>query len=79
VRFLIDTNIFLEVLLEQEKVEEAKTLLLKTKEYDFFNVRFFSSFNRTASFLPKATQYFSIIFERYDFQCRHDDNFSVSK
>jgi len=36
VRFLIDTNIFLEVLLEQGKVEEAKTLLLKTKEYDFF-------------------------------------------
>ena len=35
-RFLIDTNIFLEVLLEQGKVEEAKTLLLKTKEYDFF-------------------------------------------
>lgn len=35
-RFLIDTNIFLEIILEQEKAEEAKTLLSKTEDHDFF-------------------------------------------
>lgn len=35
-RLLIDTNIFLEVLLEQEKAEEARQLLNKTDEHDFF-------------------------------------------
>ncbi|MEW6675506.1 MAG: PIN domain-containing protein [Nitrospirota bacterium] len=35
-RFLIDTNIFLEVILEQEKAEEVKALLSKTEEHDFF-------------------------------------------
>lgn len=35
-RFLIDTNIFLEVIIEQEKAEEAKALLSKTEEHDFF-------------------------------------------
>lgn len=34
-RFLIDTNIFLEVIIEQEKAEEAKALLSKTEEHDF--------------------------------------------
>ena len=32
----LDTNIFLEVILEQEKSEDSKSLLLKTEEYDFF-------------------------------------------
>ena len=35
-RFLIDTNIFLEVILEQEKAEEARAFLAKTKEHNFF-------------------------------------------
>ena len=35
-KLLIDTNIFLEVLLEQERAEEARKLLNKTKEHDFF-------------------------------------------
>jgi predicted nucleic acid-binding protein len=35
-RLFIDTNIFLEVILEQEKVEDAKTLLSKMEEHDFF-------------------------------------------
>ena len=35
-RLLIDTNIFLEVLLEQDKAEEAQQLLSKTEEHEFF-------------------------------------------
>jgi predicted nucleic acid-binding protein len=35
-RLLLDTNIFLEVLLEQERAEEARKLLSKTDEHDFF-------------------------------------------
>ncbi len=31
-----DTNIFLEVILEQDKADEAKALLSKTLEHDFF-------------------------------------------
>jgi len=36
VRLLIDTNIFLEVILEQAKAEEAQALLVKTEEHEFF-------------------------------------------
>jgi hypothetical protein len=36
VRFLIDTNIFLEILLEQDKTEDAKAFLLKVDKHDFF-------------------------------------------
>jgi hypothetical protein len=39
-RFLIDTNIFLEILLDQEKSEEAKALLSKVEEYKFFTSDF---------------------------------------
>lgn len=35
-RLLIDTNIFLELLLEQERAEEARQLLSKTEEHEFF-------------------------------------------
>ncbi len=35
-RLLIDTNIFLEIILEQEKAEEAKALLSKTEGHEFF-------------------------------------------
>ncbi len=35
-RFLLDTNIFLEVILEQDKADEAKALLSKIQEHDFF-------------------------------------------
>ncbi len=35
-RFLIDTNIFLEVILDQNKAEEAKALLSKIEEHGFF-------------------------------------------
>lgn len=35
-RLLIDTNIFLEVLLEQDKASEARELLSKTEEHDLF-------------------------------------------
>ena len=35
-RFLVDTNIFLEVILEQEKADEAKSFLEKTNEHDLF-------------------------------------------
>lgn len=35
-RLLVDTNIFLEVILEQEKVADAKALLAKTEEHEFF-------------------------------------------
>lgn len=35
-RLLIDTNIFLEVLLEQERAREARRLLANTEEHDFF-------------------------------------------
>ncbi len=35
-RLFIDTNIFLEVILEQENAEDAKTVLSKTQEYDLF-------------------------------------------
>ena len=35
-RLLIDTNIFLEVLLEQDRAEEARQLLTKTEEHEFF-------------------------------------------
>ncbi len=31
-RFLIDTNVFLEVILEQEKAEEARAFLANTEE-----------------------------------------------
>jgi predicted nucleic acid-binding protein len=36
VRLLIDTNIVLEVILEQAKAEEAQALLVKTEEHEFF-------------------------------------------
>ena len=35
-RVLIDTNVFLEVILEQEKAEEARTFLEKIEEHEFF-------------------------------------------
>jgi len=35
-RLLIDTNILLEVLLEQDRAEEAKQLLSMTEEHEFF-------------------------------------------
>ncbi len=35
-KILIDTNIFLEALLIQEKAEDSKSFLLKVEEYDFF-------------------------------------------
>jgi hypothetical protein len=35
-RLLIDTNVILEVLLLQEKESEAKSLLTKIEEYEFF-------------------------------------------
>lgn len=35
-RLLIDTNVFLEIILEQEKADEAKTLLQKAREHEFF-------------------------------------------
>lgn len=35
-RFLVDTNVFLEVLLGQERAEEAQAFLLKTREHTFF-------------------------------------------
>jgi len=35
-KILIDTNIFLEIILEQEKISEAKDLLAKNIEHDFF-------------------------------------------
>jgi predicted nucleic acid-binding protein len=33
---LLDTNIFLEIILSQEKAEEAKVLLLKSAQHEFF-------------------------------------------
>jgi predicted nucleic acid-binding protein len=36
VRLLIDTNIVLEVILEQAKAEEARALLVKTEKHEFF-------------------------------------------
>ena len=35
-KLLIDTNIVLEVILEQDKSEEVQTLLSKTEEHEFF-------------------------------------------
>lgn len=35
-RLLIDTNVFLEVILAQEKAEEARDLLSKIEEHEFF-------------------------------------------
>jgi len=35
-KLLIDTNVFLEVILEQEKAKEARDLLSKTEEHEFF-------------------------------------------
>ncbi|MFQ6094216.1 MAG: type II toxin-antitoxin system VapC family toxin [bacterium] len=35
-RLLIDTNIILEVILEQAKAKEARALLAKTEDHDFF-------------------------------------------
>ncbi len=35
-RLFIDTNIFLEALLEQEKAEEAKSLLSNIENYEFY-------------------------------------------
>lgn len=35
-RLLIDTNIVLEVILEQAKAEEARSLLAKTEKHEFF-------------------------------------------
>ena len=33
---LLDTNIFLEIILSQEKAEDAKNLLLKSAQHEFF-------------------------------------------
>ena len=35
-RLLLDTNLFLEVILEQEKAAEVKALLSETDQYEFF-------------------------------------------
>lgn len=35
-RLLLDTNIFLEVILEQEGAEESRSLLSKTEDHEFF-------------------------------------------
>lgn len=35
-RALLDTNIFLEIILSQEKAEDAKNLLLKSAQHEFF-------------------------------------------
>lgn len=35
-RLILDTNIFLEIILEQEKAAEAKALLSKTDQHEFF-------------------------------------------
>jgi len=35
-RLLLDTNIFLEIILEQEKAAEAKALLARSREHEFF-------------------------------------------
>ena len=35
-KFLVDTSIMLEVILEQTKADEARALLKKTEEHDFF-------------------------------------------
>ncbi len=35
-KLFLDTNIFLEVILEQEKAEDSKSLLSKAEDYDFF-------------------------------------------
>jgi predicted nucleic acid-binding protein len=35
-KLLADTNVFLEILLEQEKADEARTLLQKAVEHEFF-------------------------------------------
>lgn len=35
-RLLLDTNIFLEVILDQEKAKQARELLSKTEEHEFF-------------------------------------------
>lgn len=35
-RLLLDTNIFLEIILEQEKAAEAKALLTRSREHEFF-------------------------------------------
>lgn len=35
-RLLVDTNIFLEVILEQEKAQAARDLLSKAEEHEFF-------------------------------------------
>lgn len=35
-RLLVDTNIFLEVILEQEKAQAARDLLSRAEEHDFF-------------------------------------------
>ena len=39
-KFLLDTNIFVEVILEQERSQEAKDFLSKTDEYDLFMTDF---------------------------------------
>lgn len=35
-RLLIDTNVFLEIILEQQKADEAKTLLSQAAAHEFF-------------------------------------------
>ena len=35
-RLLIDTNVFLEIILQQDKAEQAKTLLERTENHEFF-------------------------------------------
>ena len=35
-KLLLDTNIFLEVILDQERANEARTLLSKVEEHEFF-------------------------------------------
>ena len=35
-KVLLDTNIFLEIILSQEKAKDAKNLLLKSSQHDFF-------------------------------------------
>ncbi len=35
-KLLVDTNVLLEIMLEQEKAEEARTFLAKTETHEFF-------------------------------------------
>jgi hypothetical protein len=59
-RLLLDTNIFLEIVLEQERAPEAKSLLINADQHEFFASDFSLHSIGLALFRPRRYEMFRV-------------------